>query len=306
MSSQHYTFEKLSETVTFARSRPNGGALSNSGLIDLGQETVVFDTSLTPQAAADLRNAAVDATGRAPSIAVNSHWHLDHVLGNQLFSTIPTWGTRRTREILVEQHDVLSAELGIDAMSKTVRELEEIVAAAGTSEVRGYLQTVLDTHRWVLAASPTLRLTAPNQTFEDRVRLQAGNEAELLTFGSGHTESDALLHLPREGLLFAGDLIVVGTHPNLTSGDPEHWLKVLEQIDGLRPERIVPGHGPVSGADAIESVRDYVSTLLTIAREPGPAVIPHRFDGWSGEDQFEENVKFLRSRPPARRLPDAA
>ena len=42
----------------------------------------------------------------------------------------------------------------------------------------------------------------------------------LLSFGAGHTEADAVLFLPHERVLFAGDLAVVGVQPTLGSGDP--------------------------------------------------------------------------------------
>ena len=298
MNSSHYTFEPLAEGVLFARSRPGGGSLCNSGLVDLGEEMLVFDTSLTPTAARDLRAASEEVLGRPPSVAANSHRHLDHVLGNQVFARLPTYGTRRTRDLLVERHDALMAEVSVEAMEKAVHDLEGMVQSAPSAALRGYFQSVLDTHRWVLADAASIQLTPPNRTFEEKLPFPGQREACLRTFGSGHTESDAVLHLPHEGLLFAGDLIVVGTHPNLTSGDPEHWLTVLEEIERLRPERIVPGHGPVASPEAIESVRDYLRTLLALADSPGTPAIPARFSDWTEGDQFGENLKFLRSRLP--------
>jgi cyclase len=49
------------------------------GLVDLGGEILVFDTSWTPAAAREL-------LGLGPvRWVVNSHWHGDHVRGNQVF-----------------------------------------------------------------------------------------------------------------------------------------------------------------------------------------------------------------------------
>ncbi|MFI5417679.1 MAG: MBL fold metallo-hydrolase [Candidatus Lutacidiplasmatales archaeon] len=281
--------------MTFARSRPEGGALSNSALVDLGGETLVFDTSLTPQAAQDLCHAAAEVTGRAPSLAANSHWHLDHTLGNQAFTAVPTYGTQRTREILREKLGELSTQISVPVLEKRVGELEEMLARSPPGAVRMYLRGVLGTNRWLLDAAPTLRIVPPNHGFQGKVRLPGSRHAELVSFGGGHTESDALLYLPDDGLLATGDLVVVETHPNVRSGDAEQWLGILRRMEQLRPERVVPGHGPVGGPEAIEAVRDYLSTLLKLAQGFGPVDIPPRFAGWAMADQFEGNVEFLRS-----------
>ena len=61
-------------------------ALGNAGIVSLGNETLIFDTFLTPRAAQDLR-AAVEYLTHQPIVwVVNSHRHGDHVLGNQVFA----------------------------------------------------------------------------------------------------------------------------------------------------------------------------------------------------------------------------
>jgi cyclase len=299
-SSAHYRFEPLSDGLTFAQARAEGGALSNSGLIDLGAGTLVFDTSLTPVAAEDLARAARAATGREPTAVANSHWHLDHLLGNQVFASLAIYATRRTREILDERGTALRSEISAETLMKDVRELEEKLRSATSEDARTYLASVLEMNRWVLRCAGSLRLTSPNRTFESRLRLPGSRGAELLSFGAGHTESDAVLHVPDAGLLFAGDLVVVGTHPNLLSGDPAHWIVVLREIAALRPERIVPGHGPVASAEALAAMEDYLATILAMAGDRREE-IPARFRDLQGPDQFRANLEFVRGSGAASR-----
>lgn len=294
--SVHYRFHTVEEGVTAALSRPDGGALSNSGIVDTGKGVLVFDTSLNLRAAADLVAAAVSETGRAPSMAANSHWHLDHTLGNQVFSSLPIFGTRETRRILIDREGELMAEAKPAALRKDIRKFGRLARQARTASDRRYLQSVVRLNRFLLSVAPEIRLTPPNRTFESRVVLPGSRKAELLCFGSGHTASDAILHLPREKIVFAGDLVVVGTHPNLTSGNPEHWLSVLAKIERLRPERIVPGHGPVSPPGVIRDVGDYLSSVLELAQGPEKPEIPARFRKWTEHGMFEENLKFLKER----------
>ncbi|MGI0071966.1 MAG: MBL fold metallo-hydrolase [Thermoplasmata archaeon] len=294
--SAHYAFQTVSPGVTAAVSRPGGAGLSNSGIVDLGGGCLVFDTSLNPMAAADLLAAAKHRTGREPSVAANSHWHLDHILGNQVFAPSPIYATRVTREVLVRQRRKLLAELRPRTLAKDVRKLERMLEGARSPAARRYLRTIVNVNRALLEVAPRIRWTPPTRTFERRVRLPGTRAAELLSFGSGHTASDAVLFLPHERILFGGDLIVTGHHPNLTSGDPEHWRIVLARLAALRPEAIVPGHGPVGSAEAIDAMEEYLRTVIELAREKGPDEIPRPFRVWAWPDQFEENMKFLRAR----------
>ncbi len=81
----HFFSQALTDQVYAALAQDGGAAISNAGVIDLGGLTVIFDTFLTLQAARDLRSFAEKATGRSPQIVINSHFHNDHIWGNQVF-----------------------------------------------------------------------------------------------------------------------------------------------------------------------------------------------------------------------------
>lgn len=162
---------------------------------------------------------------------------------------------------------------------------------------------VLNTRRTLLSETFDLRFTPPTEAFQGELALPGERRARLLTFGSGHTESDAVLFLAQDRVLFAGDLVVVGRPPNLCSGNPERWLEVLGRLEALRPERIVPGHGPMGTAGALDEMREYLSTLLSLAEEGKEAAVPLRFRARDSGDsgQFSENMKFLRTRATTKR-----
>ena len=73
---------ELADGVWAAIAQPTGLAMSNSGIVDLGDRTLVFDTTISPRSASDLRAAAEYLTGRPVAGVLNSHWHRDHVFGN--------------------------------------------------------------------------------------------------------------------------------------------------------------------------------------------------------------------------------
>src|SRR5690348_3454952 len=85
-TSRHFQLEQLADGVYAAISIDGTGSMSNAGIVDLGDTTLIFDTFATPQAAQDLRSAAEQLTGHAIRYVINSHKHGDHVWGNQVFS----------------------------------------------------------------------------------------------------------------------------------------------------------------------------------------------------------------------------
>ncbi len=294
--SEHYSFEDLGDRIHFGHARPEGTALSNTGIVDLGGSTLVFDTSLTLHSAREIRSASVTLTGRAPSLTVNSHWHLDHTVGNQVFADRPIYATKRTVEILLEKRAELEKELTREKLEEDVREIERQRHAQTTDFGRAQYDAVLRVNRMLLQEALELKLTAPTRQFERELKLPGDHDAKLLTFGAGHTDSDAVLFLSKNRTLFSGDLVVTGTHPNLTSGDPEHWLIVLDKLERLRPERIITGHGPLGSVGALGTMRDYLTSVIELAREPGEPTIPARFGSFTGPDQFAGNVAYVRGR----------
>lgn len=60
---RHFQLEQLAEGVYAAISINGTGSMSNAGIVDLGETTLIFDTFATPQAAQDLRKAAEELIG---------------------------------------------------------------------------------------------------------------------------------------------------------------------------------------------------------------------------------------------------
>jgi glyoxylase-like metal-dependent hydrolase (beta-lactamase superfamily II) len=239
-------------------------AVGNAGLVDLGGEALVFDTFWTPAAAQGLV-AAAERLGLGPvHVVVNSHWHADHVRGNQVFAGASIVSTGRTRDLIATRG-------------------QERLAA-----LRQELETTGEAPPELVAAVAEIEQRVPDETFEDSLDV---GRCRLVTFGGGHTESDALLLVPDAGVLFAADLILVRSHPWVGDGDVGSWREILPRIAGLEFDVLVPGHGPVGGREDVAAVERYLSDLAEAA---GPAApLPDRYRDWGFAEGWERNLEAL-------------
>jgi cyclase len=228
---EHFRLEQVGRGAWAAIAIPDTGSVGNAGFVDLGGETLVFDTFVTPAAARDLR-AAAELVGPV-RLAVNSHWHGDHVRGNTVFADVPIAATTRTRELIVDDLP------RVEQLRHDPEALE----------------------RWPDLAD--FEQVLPDRLVDERTDLGG---AELLPLGAGHTQSDSVLLAG--DVLLAADLVVSGTHPWIGHGDPDGWLLLLDELERLAPRVIVPGHGPVCGLDAVADVRRYIESLLADPDRP--------------------------------------
>jgi glyoxylase-like metal-dependent hydrolase (beta-lactamase superfamily II) len=169
---------------------------------------------------------------------------------------------------------------------------------------RRQLAVWIDYYQSFVEAKPILQVRPPNVTFARRLAFHGtGRSAEVIAFAEGHSKSDAVLFLPREGIVFMSDLLFIGCHPWLGVGDPDSLSHILEDISDLAPKLLVPGHGPVGTPDSLKVMRQYVSTLDGLARkmvkdgEPEETIdtmaIPAPFADWLFAAFFPRNMHFL-------------
>jgi cyclase len=305
--SKHFQLEQLAEGVHVALATVDGGAVCNAGIIDLGDQLVVFDTFLTPQAAKDLRAAAEHLGRRAVTTIINSHWHSDHVHGNMVFPAgLPILATSKTRALMAQFG---SQEIAEDRqrLGASMAALEAKIAQEPDATRRQNLSAKLAADREYQAALPLIELRLPTQTFTDRLVLHGTKRsAELLTFGGGHSQSDALLWLPEDRLAFFGDLLFVNLQPWLYGGNPEAWIDILQRAETLDIATAVPGHGPVGTLADAAAVRHYIETLLHLTEQAISAghtwdefkqqPTPAPFAAWGNRSFLKRNLKFLYKR----------
>ena len=253
--------ERVADGVYASIAEPGDVAVGNAGFVDLGGETVVFDTHISLTAARTLRRAA-EEQGPVQTVVL-SHWHGDHVFGAGAFDARVV-ATARTAELMRE---------------RTARRLAEMKATPPEEFADMPFAEIARTEL------PSLELHHPDETFDDE---RMFGRATAITYGGGHTLSDAFLWLAYERIVFTADLVVANGQPWAGDGDLDAWIGILERISDLEPATIVPGHGPVSDPGAIEVMLRYLDALRNAT--PGD---PNPFPELAFPEMWERNLQAL-------------
>jgi glyoxylase-like metal-dependent hydrolase (beta-lactamase superfamily II) len=214
----------------------------NIGII-LGEDAaLVVDTGMGPANGAKVLDAARKIAGRRRLILTLTHFHPEHGYGAQVFKGI--------------------AEIRYN------RAQRDELAAKG----RTYLDMFKTFGPGLATALEGTEIVFPDEVYDgDSLTIDLGGQkVELRTWGKAHTGGDQIVCLPRERILFTGDLaeermfpIFPWFPPNDTDIDAACWTKILSELESWKPAVVVPGHGDLGGPEILVAVRDY---LLDVER----------------------------------------
>ncbi|MEJ2176614.1 MAG: MBL fold metallo-hydrolase [Gammaproteobacteria bacterium] len=103
-----------------------------------------------------------------------------------------------------------------------------------------------------------------DKTFEDELELQVGDTTFLiLHHGQAHTPGDSFVWLPKEEVVFTGDIVYVDRMLNVgTQSNSKSWIDVYQAMATYEPQYLIPGHGQVTDLQqANKDTYDYLVFL---------------------------------------------
>lgn len=274
-SEQRFDVQPLGEGIyAVIRREPPGLMFDANNLFIINERDVIvvdsnFSLASTREVLAELRKL----TDKPVRYVINTHWHDDHITGNQIYREAFPGVEFIGHESAVEDMAGMGARnrKGLqDNTPKLIKLFRDQVSKnknlAGqdlTPEERtSYLKDAALLERY-LETIPSLQIIAPTLTVKDRLTLMRGARTiEILHLGRGHTPADLVVYLPREGILITGDLVV---HPVPLVGStslPADYAVTLARLLELNPKVIVPGHGPVMREDSY--VRQMIRMMKSI------------------------------------------
>ncbi len=131
--------------------------------------------------------------------------------------------------------------------------------------------------RWQAAKTKRADVQATGEENVERPRISiakdryvlrdATREVDFLFLGWGHTPGDGYVWLPKEHILATGDAAVNGPRNKLADASIANWPKVLDRAIALRPERILPGHGPQGGIEILTGQQRFLRDLYAAVEQ---------------------------------------
>ena len=243
------TVAKLAEGIYEIEHAHNGGG--NTTVIIGDRQVFVVDSCFLPSAAREDIAQIRQWTDKPVSFVLNTHFHNDHNFGNRVYmdafpalTIIAHVETKKDMDLfgpgslMREERDsyglqkMLDTGKTPDGVPLTEEEKTEVKAALARRPA------VLDELRRVQFQSATL-------TFDHDFSIDIGNrEVQVKFLGRGNTAGDAVVYLPKERIIVAGDLVAYPI-PNMFDGYPVEWIQTLQNLAQLDADTIVPGHGAV-------------------------------------------------------------
>ena len=254
-------------------------ANSNVLVIVNEHDVVVVDANLTDSSAEATIAAIRKLTPNPVRYVINTHGHDDHVLGNGTYAAafpgvefIAHPVTRAVMIDTVEPALVTNKVAYAEELKSLEARLEKGLRRDGTpmsAADREQVTRVAAMYRGFLAEIPRIRFKAPSVLLENgTMTLWRGDrEIRVMFLGRGNTAGDLVVHLPKEGIVATGDLLVHPI-PFAFGSFISDWMATLSRIEALNPRVMMPGHGDVQrDTRYLTLVRDTLGAISTHMRD---------------------------------------
>jgi glyoxylase-like metal-dependent hydrolase (beta-lactamase superfamily II) len=186
----------------------------NAGVVIGDDAVMVIDARATPVAAKELVAHIRKVTDKPVKYVLLTHYHAVRVMGASGYGAEHIIASKGTWELIKER--------GQQDFESEVQRFPRLFKAVET--VPG--------------------LTWPTMVFDRELTLFLGKtEVQIKHIGKGHTRGDTIAWLPKEKVLFSGDLVEEGTTPYCGDAYLSEWPETLEKLRAFAAEKLVPGRG---------------------------------------------------------------
>jgi glyoxylase-like metal-dependent hydrolase (beta-lactamase superfamily II) len=237
----------------------------NIAIVVGSRATLVVDTGLGPKNGATVARLVAKLAPNNPKLFLTTtHFHPEHAGGEPGFPP----GTILIRDAVQQQELEKHGQEMIDMFSSRSAENKELLAG--------------------------VVLRPPDVTFAQEATVDLGGvTARLLWFGGAHTKGDELTFVEPDRTLVSGDVVQNQTMPGIfgDGGTPATWLAVLDKVDALNAEHVLPDHSPPGDGSLVAAERSLISEIRTRA-------LALKGQGVSADDAGKQITAELKTQHP--------
>ncbi len=289
----------------------------NTGVVVTDEGVVVIDSCYLPsRAKADIALIR-QITDKPVRYLLNTHWHFDHNNGAVAYrDAFPGLAYVAERESAgwIELNQVYWSKMTTapdSAKRKGLADMEKEVAAGKDAEGKVISpeeltrkKSYVERRRSELVELAALTVVEPNVTFDQQlVLVVGGRRIELRDAGRANSPHDVTIYLPKEKILFTGDILVQSPLPFTGASWPVQWVSVLKEIEATPITWMVPGHGPVMRDHAytrqVRALMEAVTAQVEAQARAGKTLeqaqaavtledVRRSVPAWSPDDQKED------------------
>ncbi|MCS7261869.1 MAG: MBL fold metallo-hydrolase [Aquificaceae bacterium] len=211
----------------------NRGFTSNAFGVLTSEGWVVVDALSTPELSREFVKNLMRVKRAPVKYALITHYHLDHWYGAKTYK-----------------------ELGAKVVAH--RNLLEVYRS-------GEAHRILEVNRQRFGTLlKSVELVPPDLVVDERMLLQVGDKRfEIIALPPAHTDNDLLVYMPKEGIVFVGDLVMKDRIPFMgdQGASSKGLLQALQKVKELRPRVILGGHNEPMDLSAVDFTVGYVQFL---------------------------------------------
>lgn len=262
-------FQKVGEGVYCTIT--NGKTMMSNCLLVEGSEcALLFDVLSTKPMTEEFIRQCRAFTDKPIRYLVISHPHGDHFLG-----------ANAVKDAIVIAQEGVKAAFDLDLQDPPYQRLQKRLPHMDFTDA---------THPY-----PDIYIT-------DSCRIDLGGRmVEIRSVGKCHTASDVVMLIPDLHFMAMGDVLFNHVAPPTVSGDIDHWIEILDELQAGPAERFLPGHGPVSDKQDLAVMRGYLDGIRKQAEQVAAGTltmcdeVPSPMEQWLIDHGWRETTRAIFS-----------
>lgn len=249
---------------------------SNGGFI-VGRDSALLIESFQTPAGAAFQVEALRMVSQVPILAaINTHFHHDHSLGGTYYGAnkIPLWAHAKVPQRMREIYSRIQATDSATFLAPWQGRVRDAKTDLQRRHAQSDIAAVTGMVEWLSQYA----LALPNHPLDPAqmpMKVDLGGSSVVIETHPGHTDTDLIIRVPDQNVVFTGDLLVNAQYPTNINGDPTPWRATLAQFASFDNDTIfVPGHGSYCGREGVALLRDVFDDIAAQSEKLFKAGVP--------------------------------